>query len=403
MIVPNEEFIERNYNKTLELINTTVVDSNRKNKLLKMIEHFGERYAVAPASTRKDNHSAFPGGLCYHNLHVLQWIDKFQSVMAPGQFSNETLLGGTGVGYSVQKNHVEKLPTIKKPLGKRRRFLIPDSIEGWADAVKVLVKAYFFSTSNPEFDYSAIRPKGAPLKTAGGKAPGPEPLRKCLDKVRDVFDSKGINTKLSPIEVHDILCHIADAVLSGGIRRSAMISLFSFDDEDMIKCKYGNWVEVNQQRSRANNSAVILRHRIKEDEFFEFWEKIQNSNAGEPGIFLSNNSELGTNPSLRAGTKVLTTNGIFPIEQLESKEFFVKNLFGQISRAKCFLSGRISLYFLVSARSKILSNESITHLFLQNSRDVSLMYSMSPFSGSFLILSKYATIFPFRTSFSIWL
>lgn len=206
------------------------------------------------------------------------------------------LLGGTGVGYSVQEHHVEKLPAIRKPFDRHRRFLIPDSIEGWADAVKVLVKAYFFGTSNPEFDYSAIRPKGSPLKTAGGKAPGPEPLKKCLDAIRAIFDSKPQNSKLRPIEVHDILCHIAEGVLSGGIRRSAMIALFSFDDEEMIRAKFGNWWETNPQRSKANNSAVMLRHKIRKKEFAEFWEKIRASNAGEPGIFLTNNQDMGTNP-----------------------------------------------------------------------------------------------------------
>ena len=206
------------------------------------------------------------------------------------------LLGGTGVGYSVQQHHIEKLPAIRKPFERKRRFLIPDSIEGWADAVKVLVKAYFFGTSNPEFDFSAIRPKGSPLKTAGGKAPGPEPLKQCLNKIREIFESKAVNSKLRSIEVHDILCHIAEAVLSGGIRRSAMIALFSFDDEDMIHAKYGDWVKTNLQRSRANNSAVILRHKIKKKEFVEFWEKIHASDAGEPGIFLTNNQDMGTNP-----------------------------------------------------------------------------------------------------------
>lgn len=206
------------------------------------------------------------------------------------------LLGGTGVGYSVQQHHIEKLPPVRKPFKRTRRFLIPDSIEGWADSVKVLVKSYFFGTSSPEFDFSAIRPKGSPLKTAGGKAPGHEPLKKCLEKIRAIFDAKEVNSKLTSLEVHDILCHIADAVLSGGIRRSAMIALFSFDDEDMIKAKYGNWYEENIQRSRSNNSAVILRHKIKKKEFMEFWEKIKNSNAGEPGIFLTHNQDMGTNP-----------------------------------------------------------------------------------------------------------
>ena len=206
------------------------------------------------------------------------------------------LLGGTGVGYSVQKNHVEKLPPIHKPQAKERRFLISDSIEGWADAVKALIKSYFVGGSSMRFDYSDIRQKGARLITSGGKAPGPEPLRICIEKIRAILDLKGDGEQLSPIEVHDIVCHIADAVLAGGIRRAALISLFSADDDDMISCKFGNWWELNPQRGRANNSAVLLRSKVSEEFFKSLWKKIELSNAGEPGIYLSNDKDWGTNP-----------------------------------------------------------------------------------------------------------
>jgi ribonucleoside-diphosphate reductase alpha chain len=207
------------------------------------------------------------------------------------------LLGGTGVGYSVQKHHVEKLPEIRKPDPKKnRRFLIGDSIEGWADAVKILVRAYFEGGSTPNFDFSDIRPKGATLVTSGGKAPGPQPLKECLLKVQGILDSKQDREKLSPIEVHDIVCHIADAVLAGGIRRAALISLFSADDKDMIGAKAGSWWEKNPQRGRANNSAVLLRNKITEEFFFELWDKIKASGAGEPGIYFNNDKDWGTNP-----------------------------------------------------------------------------------------------------------
>jgi ribonucleoside-diphosphate reductase alpha chain len=147
------------------------------------------------------------------------------------------LLGGTGVGYSVQKHHVELLPEIRKPNKERgRRWLVADSIEGWADAIKVLVKSYFFGGSHIEFDFSDIRPKGARLVTSGGKAPGPQPLKECLIKLEGILDSKQDGEKLRPIEVHDMVCHIADAVLAGGIRRAALISLFSASDDEMIAC-----------------------------------------------------------------------------------------------------------------------------------------------------------------------
>ena len=207
------------------------------------------------------------------------------------------LLGGTGVGYSVQRHHVEQLPEIRKPnADKTRRFLIGDSIEGWADAVSVIMKAYFYGGSKPVFDFRDIRPKGARLVTSGGKAPGPQPLKECLIKLEGILEGKADGDKLKPIEVHDMVCHIADAVLAGGIRRAALISLFSANDDEMISCKSGAWWETNPQRGRANNSAVLIRHKITKPYFMDLWKRIENSGAGEPGIYLSNDKDWGTNP-----------------------------------------------------------------------------------------------------------
>lgn len=205
------------------------------------------------------------------------------------------LLSGTGVGYSVQKPHVDQLPVVLGAKQKTRRFLIGDSIEGWSDSIKILVEAYFFGKSDPVFDYRDIRPKGARLVTSGGKAPGPAPLKICIEQIRAVL-ANAIGRKLSPLEVHDILCHLADAVLSGGIRRAAMIALFSKDDMDMLTCKSGSWWELNPQRGRANNSIVLHRQEMNDEEFFDVWERVEESGAGEPGIFWTNDYELGTNP-----------------------------------------------------------------------------------------------------------
>ncbi len=207
------------------------------------------------------------------------------------------LLGGTGVGYSVQNHHIEKLPEILRPNSDRkRRWLIADSIEGWADAVKILVKSYFFGGSTIVFDFSDIRPKGARLVTSGGKAPGPQPLKECLVKIEGILDQKKTAEKLTSIEVHDIVCHIADAVLAGGIRRAALISLFSATDENMLSSKSGNWWELNPQRGRANNSAVLLRHKAEQEFFFSLWEKVKASGSGEPGVYFTNDKDWGTNP-----------------------------------------------------------------------------------------------------------
>ena len=208
------------------------------------------------------------------------------------------LLGGTGVGYSVQRHHIEELPEIVQPNPNRtRRYLIADSIEGWADSVKILLECYTgIRSSSPVFDYSDIRPKGSLLRTSGGKAPGFQPLRECLVKIEGILQNIPIGEKLKSVQVHDIMCHLADAVLAGGIRRAAMISLFSADDTDMIACKSGNWWENNAQRGRANNSAVILRHRVTKEFFLQLWERIHASNSGDPGIYFRNAKDWGTNP-----------------------------------------------------------------------------------------------------------
>ena len=205
------------------------------------------------------------------------------------------LLSGCGVGYSVQTHHVDELPEIKVPT-KHKRYLIGDSIEGWADAVRMLCKAYFTGAPLPLFDYRDIRAKGAQLITVGGKAPGPEPLKECLFNLQKVFERKKNGDKLTSLDAHDMACHIADAVLSGGIRRAALISLFNLDDEEMLTCKFGAWWEQNPQRGRANNSAVVIRHKIDEEEFLKLWKKIELSGSGEPGIYFSNDKEWGTNP-----------------------------------------------------------------------------------------------------------
>lgn len=238
------------------------------------------------------------------------------------------LLGGTGIGFSVQKHHVDKLPEIRKPSSKRtRRFLIGDSIEGWADAVKALIQSYFKGTSRLRFDFSDIRPKGARLITSGGKAPGPQPLKECLVKMEGILDAKENGDKLTPIETHDLVCYIADAVLAGGIRRAALISLFSADDEEMLAAKSGRWWELNPQRGRANNSVVLLRHRVSKEDFDEIFQKTRDSKAGEPGIVFSNDKEWGMNPCAEVSLRPfqfcnlveLNVSDVHTQEQLEER------------------------------------------------------------------------------------
>ena len=212
------------------------------------------------------------------------------------------LLSGCGVGYSVQRHHIEELPVIRKPL-KSKRYLVGDSIEGWADAVKVLMKAYLKGGPLPLFDFRDIRPKGAQLITVGGKAPGPEPLKISLVHVQAILDRKKDGEHLTSLECHDIICHLADAVLSGGIRRAALIALFNLDDDDMLTCKFGNWWENNPQRGRANNTAVLIKSKIEKEVFLDLWKKIELSNSGEPGFIFSNDKDAGTNPCAEINLK----------------------------------------------------------------------------------------------------
>lgn len=209
------------------------------------------------------------------------------------------LLGGTGAGFSVQKQHVAKLPVIKGPHKRKRRYVVGDSIEGWSDAIKMLVESYFYGKDEVSFDFSDIREKGTRLVTSGGKAPGPQPLKDCVHNIDKVL-KEHVGSSIPPIAAHDICCYIADAVLAGGIRRAALISLFSRDDMSMVTSKSGAWWELNPQRGRANNSVVLPRDEVTEEEFKALWERVEASGAGEPGVYWTNDEDLGTNPSMAA-------------------------------------------------------------------------------------------------------
>lgn len=221
----------------------------------------------------------------------------FTTVDDPAVFGETffNLLSGSGVGYSVQKRHVEKLPVVQGPTTTKRKYLVSDDIEGWGNATKQLFKAYFHNKPDPVFDLRAIRKKGAALITSGGKAPGPEPLRICLELMRGILNG-AIGRKLTTLECHDILCHISDSVLAGGIRRAACIALFDFDDMEMMTCKTGSWWELNPQRGRANNSVVLHREHTTKEQWDFVWERVEQSGCGEPGIVWTNNYDWGVNP-----------------------------------------------------------------------------------------------------------
>lgn len=269
-------------------------------------------------------------------------IDAFSELMF-------LLLGGTGGGYSVQNRHVSQLPEVIGTCDEPRRFLVGDSIEGWADAIKVLVEAYFLGKQQPVFDVRDIRPKGAELITTGGKAPGPEPLKKCLEELEALL-RLNVGKQISPLVAHDMCCIIADAVLAGGIRRAALISLFDRDDEEMLNCKskqkvtvlhkedFGSsteyvvrcedrtvreltiwhsdvdareniqkglveWYNFFPYRARANNSATLPRGEVTQAEFMELMKRVEDSGSGEPGVYWSSNLDWGTNPCCEIGLR----------------------------------------------------------------------------------------------------
>ena len=221
----------------------------------------------------------------------------FMPIDDPAAFSEAMflLLGGTGLGYSVQSYWVDQLPVIVGCKKRKRKFVIDDSIEGWADAVKVLVEAHFYGKSKPAFDFRQIREKGAPLITSGGKAPGPAPLKECLLHLETMLE-QAVDRRLTPLEVHHMICYIADAVLAGGIRRAALICLFDNWDMDMLTCKSGDWWETHPHLGRANNSAVFVRGYDTESTFREVMKRCKESMAGEPGVYWTNHPKWGTNP-----------------------------------------------------------------------------------------------------------
>lgn len=220
------------------------------------------------------------------------------------------LLCGCGVGFSVQRQHIAKLPLIRRPTGPRKAFVIPDSIEGWADSLGVLLSAYFIKDASfseyagceVEFDFSLIRPKGAAISSGMGKAPGPEPLKRSLERIRELLDRCTLNeeqTRLRPVDAYDIMMHASDAVLSGGVRRSACICLFSPDDEDMARAKTGNWFTENPQRARSNNSAILLRKTTSREAFGRLMESVRE--FGEPGFVWTDDLEAVFNPCVEIG------------------------------------------------------------------------------------------------------
>ena len=288
------------------------------------------------------------------------------------------LLCGSGVGFSVQKHHVEKLPELS-PISKKavETFVIPDSIEGWADALGVLIACYMphpdypeWLGKNVEFDYSEIRPAGSYLSSGIGKAPGPEPLRVALERIKSLLNEcSQRGSVLRPIDAYDIVMHASDAVLSGGVRRSATLCMFSHDDEEMLKAKTGNWQYENPQRARSNNSVLLIRGETTKEQFEEIVGFVKE--CGEPGFLWADDKEALFNPCGEIGLwayweedgKLLSGWQVCNLCEINGKKIKCQEDFALAARGASILgtlqAGYTEFDYLGEVSEKIIAKESL--------------------------------------------
>jgi ribonucleotide reductase class II len=266
-----------------------------------------------------------------HNARMFNCLTSYCDRVKFFQECMYWLLCGCGVGFSVQKHHIEKLPKITKRTNGVKTFVVPDSIEGWSDSIAVLMSSYLESDMTfPEyqgcrvdFDFSLIRPEGSYI-SGGFSAPGPDGLRRSLIKIQDLLDKEldkeNFDGKIKSIVAYDIVMHISDSVLSGGIRRSASICLFSHDDDEMLKAKTGDWYIKNPQRARSNNSVILIRDKTTREQFAEIMKSVKE--FGEPGFVWSESTEILYNPCCITGDNwIMTSNGSKQVKDLVGKTF----------------------------------------------------------------------------------
>lgn len=254
-----------------------------------------------------------------HNAKIFNCTVSYCDRIEFFQEAMYMLLCGCGVGFSVQNKHINKLPIIKNRSNKSKVFVIEDSIEGWSDTIGVLLSSYFegnvpfpkYQNCHVNFDYSNIRPKGAYI-SGGFKAPGHEGLRNSIQKIEELLEKEinklNFNGKVESIIAYDIVMHMSDAVLSGGVRRSATICLFSPDDKKMLNAKTGNWFIENPQRARSNNSVLLNKNNLTKDEFSQFFKYTKQ--FGEPGFGFTTNEDIIFNPCFEIGMYPQTEDGI---------------------------------------------------------------------------------------------
>jgi hypothetical protein len=280
------------------------------------------------------------GGNAIERNNVRMFNCSYLSVEYVRAFSEilYVLLCGTGVGFSVQRKHISKLPALHPPT-ENNYYRIHDSIEGWAEALNQLVNAYMFGGLKPIFDYSDIRDKNSYLSTTGAKAPGPQPLKEMLEHLDQKFKD-AVGRKLTSLEIHDIICIISDCVLAGGIRRAALISIFDKDDNQMLECKQGNWWEKHPYRARANNSVMFIRDKLTKEDFKKVYDACIKSNCGEPGFLISESEDFGTNPCFSGDTYLKTEDGFKTFESLDGQTLNLINYKNEIVQGSVWKSGK---------------------------------------------------------------
>ena len=301
---------------------TRVIDMHKKRYQNIMTPELTDLLHVAQVAYSNKEHLGAQRALQFGGAQLLRNNAKLYNCTATYldrvDFFKEALylmLSGCGIGFSVQTHHIAKLPSITNRTKSAKTFVVPDSIQGWADAVGVLVSSFFTADGDEDFrgrkiyfDLSKIRPKGSKI-SGGFKAPGPEPLRIALDKIELLIKAQLElrHTRMSTIVAYDISMFMADAVISGGVRRAASICLFSKEDQDMITAKTGDWFVSNPQRGRSNNSVVLLREDTTKLEFHSIMDSVQHS--GEPGFVWTDDLEILFNPCVEVGMYAYDSEG----------------------------------------------------------------------------------------------
>jgi len=374
-----EEAVQRVFDMHRTKYAKEIGDNPELGELIDFAQHMQNKRRVL-ASQRSLQFAGDP--IFKHQLKIFNCLATHIDRERVFQETMYALLCGCGVGFSVQRQHVNKLGNISKRTNGEKVWVVEDSIEGWADAVGVLVSSYMEKSEefkdyfgyNVVFDFSNIRPEGS-LIAGQFKAPGPNGLMSSLEKIEKVFENRltspDFNSdsyagKLRPIDAYDSVMHISDAVLSGGVRRSATICLFSFDDEEMMNAKTGDWFIKNPQRGRSNNSAALLKGGVTKEEFSKLMKSTKE--FGEPGFIWLDNLNVCFNPCSEIGMYPITKDGesgfsACNLTEINGKWCNTEENFLKACKASAIIgtlqAGYTDLRYLGKASKKIFDEEAL--------------------------------------------